>query len=638
MTEGPGELFKRGGMLDAALYYRRRGWSIFPASVKNREKRPLVAWKKYQITPASEDMIRQWWARWPTAGIGLATGKVSGLVVADIDGEAGEAFLKGKDLPITPSVKTRRGHHLYYKHPGFPVKNLVTGHGLDVRGDGGFVMLPPSQYDPDFRYSWQVPLEEDLAALPHWLLEIVEGERKPGRKFKEGEVAKLLKGVVHGTRHDTATRLAGHFLGKGLPADEVYTMLTAWNSKNKPPLPEKELDRMVTDFNERIAEAHSIALQELLGIFLKWLELEEIIHIEVCLATILTTLIPGDPVWIFIVGPPGASKTEVLRSFRELKGNVFFTSKLTAQSLVSGKQEKGKPDPSLIPKLREKTLILKDFTAILGMRHDARDIVFSDLRDAYDGFIDKDFGNIGHRSYSAHFSLLAAVTPAIDRFSSLEQNLGERFLKLRLRRGPVRNKVRKAIENRAQQDVMRQELCQAVGNFFNGNFNIEAVSLPEDIKNKIISLSEFVAEARTSVHRNEYQGGIITDIPEAEIATRLGIQLSKLASGLAVIRGKNEITEDEFLVLKRIGLDSIPKKVELILEALNGQPQGEKTVEISEITGMGTKTSYRALLDLAVLGLVDGKKTQAGDRAPWVWSLSEKMQDLLNEVDPFSIL
>lgn len=185
---------------------------------------------------------------------------------------------------------------------------------------------------------------------------------------------------------------------------------------------------------------------------------------------------------------------------------------------------------------------------------------------------------------------------------------------------------------------MRQELCQAVGNFFNGNFNIEGVSLPEDIKNKIISLSEFVAEARTSVHRNEYQGGIITDIPEAEIATRLGIQLSKLASGLAVIRGKNEITEDEFLVLKRIGLDSIPKKVELILEALNGQPQGEKTVEIAEITGMGTKTSYRALLDLAVLGLVDGKKTQAGDRAPWVWSLSEKMQDLLNEVDPFSIL
>ncbi|GAI02155.1 unnamed protein product, partial [marine sediment metagenome] len=234
-------------LLEAALTYQKRGWSVFP--VNSQTKRPLIEWKPYQERIASPEQIKKWWTQYPYAGIGLVTGKISNDIVLDIDGPEGKKYIKGKDIAPTPCVKTKRGEHYHFKHPGFTIQNFAKKKGLDLRGDGGYVVLPPSKHPSGSKYEWILsPEEEELADPPGWLLELIT-KKEPGEKLPETELSKILDGVKKGKRHDTATRLAGHYIGKGLASNEVFKLLKLWNDKNKPPLPDNELTGMVTDFS-----------------------------------------------------------------------------------------------------------------------------------------------------------------------------------------------------------------------------------------------------------------------------------------------------------------------------------------------------------------------------------------------------
>ncbi len=124
--------------------------------------------------------IRRWWRRWPEANVGLRTGVVSGLVVLDVDpdhgGEAslGELVDAYEALPETLEVRTGGGGwHLYFIHPGGRVTNSagVLGPGLDVRGDGGYILTPPSRHvtGGTYRRLTHTP----PAAMPEWLWALV---------------------------------------------------------------------------------------------------------------------------------------------------------------------------------------------------------------------------------------------------------------------------------------------------------------------------------------------------------------------------------------------------------------------------------------------------------------------------------
>ncbi len=133
--------------LAAALDYASRGWSVIP--LRPKDKRPLLReWKEYQSRRATEIEIREWWARNPAANVGVIAGAVSGLVVLDVDGKNGHESLKslpGVEHDKAPVVVTGKGFHAYYRHPGGTVSNRAGMlPGLDLRGDGGYVVAPPS--------------------------------------------------------------------------------------------------------------------------------------------------------------------------------------------------------------------------------------------------------------------------------------------------------------------------------------------------------------------------------------------------------------------------------------------------------------------------------------------------------------
>ena len=421
---------------------------------------------------------------------------------------------------------------------------------------------------------------------------------------------------------------------------EIATILIAApynkNKKLTKPYLETTIGKAKAEWDKR----RPLPLKEVIKTFRKWLDLEETDYIEVIIATILSNEIPGDPVWLFVIGPPGASKTEVLRAFNSLKDKTYSLSKLTAQSLISGKRYKrtieGEEiyiDPSLLPKLDNKTLIIKDFTSILGMQREARETIFSDLREAYDGYFSKEFGNLGHVEYFSHFSLIGNVTPVIDKYTSVQQTLGERFLKIRLKNSEMDSKIAKAMDNEDKQQEMRKELASVTKRFYNQKFNVKEITFPAEIKEKTVQLAKFIAIGRTSVSRDQFRRDALTYLPEYEIGTRIGIQLKKLGKSLACIRGKQRVEQEEFEILKRISKDTLPKKIIVMLDFLyQNRFQPLSTSDITREIKIEKQTCRFILDDLKVLGLVKAEKDEHAAGKPWSWQLTDQIMELLGKI------
>ena len=162
----------------AALACLARGWSVIP--VEPRGKRPLVAWRGFQTRRASLAQLARWFARWPDANVAIVTGRLSRLVVVDVDPRHGgadslAAFEAAHGaLPATIEALTGGGgRHLYFRHPGKRVANRVgLWPGIDLRGDGGCVVAPPSVHPSGRRYAWRPgcsPDELPAAPLPRGL-------------------------------------------------------------------------------------------------------------------------------------------------------------------------------------------------------------------------------------------------------------------------------------------------------------------------------------------------------------------------------------------------------------------------------------------------------------------------------------
>jgi len=162
----------------AALEYLARGWSVIPA--KAREKRPAVPWKSYQSRYVSEKTLHEWYRRSPDFNVSIVTGAISGLIVVDVDPRhGGDVSLKELErehgpLPETvESVTGGGGRHLYFAHPGGQIHNRTNvAPGIDIRGDGGCIVAPPSVHPSGKPYRWKkghAPGQIELASLPAWL-------------------------------------------------------------------------------------------------------------------------------------------------------------------------------------------------------------------------------------------------------------------------------------------------------------------------------------------------------------------------------------------------------------------------------------------------------------------------------------
>jgi hypothetical protein len=380
-------------------------------------------------------------------------------------------------------------------------------------------------------------------------------------------------------------------------------------------------------------EVEPKTLKEVKHTFHNWLELENSDGIEVMLATVVSHHLEGDPLWMFLVAPPGGAKTELLNSMMEYDG-AYLLSSLTPKTLISGMNYGAGKDPSLLPKLDGKILIVKDFTAILTIRDNDKDEIFGTLRDVYDGHCRKSFGNGVTRTYRSRFTFLAAVTPKIYEISHHHAALGERFLKYfvgdNLRHFNEEETIRKAIGNVGFEVEMREEISRTVRGFLE-NLEIpeEPPSMDLNIVNRIISLSQFLARMRGTVVRDAYRVDLVVGKPSREHGTRISKQLTKLAKSLAILHGKDAVGLPEYRILKKVAVDTAAQRRVDIVEAIW---KNTKTVddiisarEIQRITKYPLATVARLLADLDILEVT---RRAGGKRG--VYQLTPEFRDVIS--------
>lgn len=238
--------------IDQVRGYLNAGLSVIP--IEARGKRPLVSWTVYQSRRSSEEEVRGWLMRWPAMNIGVVTGAVSGIVVLDVDGPRGDKSLHDNrlELPCTVVSLTGNGLHYFFKHlrAHAPTRAGILP-GLDIRGEGGYVVVPPSIHPTGRRYAWgehSSPDDVDIAPLPEWLVTI---SHTIGTCTNVEPWIGFLQGVAEGERNDVATRLAGRLLRAGFSAKEALAWLRLWNERNRPPLPEQEIVGVVRSIARR---------------------------------------------------------------------------------------------------------------------------------------------------------------------------------------------------------------------------------------------------------------------------------------------------------------------------------------------------------------------------------------------------
>lgn len=248
-------------VLGPALRCAQRGWAVLPlnwvaedgtcscnsAECSSIGKHPRTR-RGVKDASKSQDTIRAWWEKWPDANLGLATGKISGIVVLDVDRRHGgidslrKIENKYGSVPDGPRVLTGGGGtHLYFRYPGRDIRNRIgIFPGIDVRGDGAFVVAPASVHASGEQYLWEhgkspkLPLPE----MPDWLLDMITGgQQQPSSA--DGEA------IPEGRRNAKLASLAGAMRFRGMSIEAIEAGLLVENeARCRPPLPDDEVERI----------------------------------------------------------------------------------------------------------------------------------------------------------------------------------------------------------------------------------------------------------------------------------------------------------------------------------------------------------------------------------------------------------
>jgi hypothetical protein len=264
--------------LRAALALARRGIPVFP--LRPGTKEPLYGSRGFYDATTDEEQIRRWWTAMPDANIGVPTGKRTGFWTLDVDrdgwgfGSLDALAEEHSELSKTTTVLTGGGGLQFHFRlpPGLEIRNSAgkLGMGLDVRGEGGYVVVPPSRTTGEYQWLEKVP----PADAPEWLVEAarkrtqepVREPRKVARSAGAASSARETESVdisgppiTYGRRNDTLTRIAGKLHDGTRTLEQLAADLRAINqARCQPPIGEHPSDRDPREVAKIAASIHRL--------------------------------------------------------------------------------------------------------------------------------------------------------------------------------------------------------------------------------------------------------------------------------------------------------------------------------------------------------------------------------------------
>jgi hypothetical protein len=217
-------------MLNHALNYLKLGLSVIPLEPKG--KKPLIKWEEFQKRKATEQEVIEWFKKWPNANVGVVTGIIGSVVIIDLDGP--EGLQQAARLNISSSIQsiTGNGKHLWYRY-GQNSLNLIQNAvkifpGVDIRGEGGYVVAPPSIHESGRRYRWLgagIQSTMKMPVFPASVFADLQGKQEFGKAKEEGWIAKALEEMKDGNIDNTLTSILGRLRHDGWSASDAQVLL-----------------------------------------------------------------------------------------------------------------------------------------------------------------------------------------------------------------------------------------------------------------------------------------------------------------------------------------------------------------------------------------------------------------------------
>jgi hypothetical protein len=555
------------------------------------------------------------------------------------------------------------------------VVNLVAADGsegqkIEFLADGEQVVVAGIHPDTQQPYRWprgelgavrlgELPYirETEARALVEDLVEILVRDfsyrRAPSRPQQRKPIAPLDGGQGKGESdwthlydniregrelHDTLRTLAAKMVACGTNSGAAINQLRALMESSAAPKDDRwrarvseipaAVDSAVAKYGkqpepgepEPKPSAASTTIDDLIKVFEDWLILRDRTPIYAVLGTVAANLLPGDPVWLGVIGPPSSAKTELLNAIAGLP-HVIQAATVTPSGLLSGTPDKQKDKGARGGLLRQidgfggfGIICLKDFGSVLSMHAETRAETLAALREVYDGNWTRHLGSAGGKTlaWKGKVAIIFAATEVIDAHHAVIGSMGDRFLLSRLKPIAGRKQFKRALKHVGGSiSQMRKELAGAVARLF-ARRRTEASQINEAETEAIGEAIALAVRLRGAVMR-DYRSREIEQILGAEGTARIGLALERLLAGLETL-GMDRTAA--LAVVKDIALDSVPP---LRRRAYDYVPK-DNTVETTAVAvelGLPTTTTRRILEDLAAHGLL--VRISQGSGKPDLW-------------------
>lgn len=400
---------------------------------------------------------------------------------------------------------------------------------------------------------------------------------------------------------------------------------------------EKQLAEKRAERLKELKKLKPITFEELEETVKKWFLIADFGLLRLHTAMPIIHMRTTKPVWMFLVAPPGSGKTQLMEALMDLDV-VYPISSLTPQTFMSG-MNNSKTDASLLPLVTNKVMVFKEWTSIMSMKYEAKREIMAQLREIWDGRMNKMFGNGIARNWEGRVSMYAGTTEMVDMDQEMFASLGERFLYYRPIQPDDKELARIAARNTNKAELMTKELKNAFFAYFQGFKGeiLDEIELSSETIERIIDIASLAVTARSAVVRDFGFSRDVSFIPDPEAPTRMTQALMSILQALMIIRKTKEVCEEDMKIVFKVALDSIPKKRRLVLRVL--AKYGKlKTDELALAIGYPTGTINNVFQDVALLGREDKKlirRIKEGNSNTWL--ISPPVQELLIKYDNVEI-
>lgn len=342
------------------------------------------------------------------------------------------------------------------------------------------------------------------------------------------------------------------------------------------------------------------------------------------------------PTWFFLVGASSGGKSTLLEALESVNG-TFYMDDLSANTLFSGMKSAEKNN-SLIRAIPQfGTVIMTDFTLMLDKDEIATKQIMSQFRLIYDGKFRSFKGNGTEHKETPHFGLILGVTSAVFEKQQQYAALGERLSYFIFEQPIDRVKVGvKALDNIEKGAEIKKVIGDAYTEWYSEAVIPETLGTFDDsLKLNLVRLCEMATKARSSISRKKYsRDNPITNVHFLEMPGRLAKQMLNLAYGLRTLNKSGELEQEDYQILYKSALDSIPIERRKVMEKLTTF-QSTDVSSVAAALGLPYETVKIHVEDLASLGVLIQHKSHSAGK--FTFELQPEYRELISEFKNISM-